>query len=219
MCVPGTDPAAGIKLSSRYSCRGIQRCKLCGHPNGIRAQGCKNKFCALAKPPKVKTVKLPVKLDTVQLISTADAKLYSVQIRDRDLEHRSFVQITDRTLSSDEHSSIISRKAICFVDTCKYDSTDINISCKHVKNALDNTVMAMPLDINITVWYQMNLPEEMRNRIWKMYNESQLGTPIVQRINRTMFVIKCDVKTNFTAGRLHITLDGGILSQDKVQPK
>lgn len=65
----------------------------------------------------------------------------------------------------------------------------------------------------------MHLPDETKNRIWKTYNESQLSTPIVQRINRTMFVIKCEVKANFTAGRLHITLDGGVFAQDKVQPK
>lgn len=57
------------------------------------------------------------------------------------------VQITDKTISFDEDASIISRNAICFVDTCKYDSKDIKISCKHVKTATASVNLATVLQV------------------------------------------------------------------------
>lgn len=94
----------------RSNLRGIVKCKQCNHFNGVRARSCKNKLCSLSQ---VKVQRKPkAKIDTIQLITNNDSKLYSVQIRDRDVEHRNFVSITDKIISSDENGSIISRNAI-----------------------------------------------------------------------------------------------------------
>lgn len=213
----------GIKLLSRYSSRGLIPCKLCGYLNGMRAKRCKNKLCSSFtnnKPPKNAKITNLVKLDTVEIVQTTlDTKLFSVQIRDRDMEHRNFVQIIDKPLSI--HNAY---NAICYVDTCKYaSSNNINTqnNCQHIKNSIENIQQAVPLDINVTLWYQMNLSEETKTRLWKMYSETQLLMPIIQRINKTIFVIKCDVSEKFPVGLLHVTLDdgGGSLSNDNVYPR
>lgn len=182
-------------------------CPLCGFLNGNRSKGCKNKLCTLTAKNKksTNTAAVPIKLDTVQIISTAlDSKLFSVQIRDRDMEHRSFVQIIEKSLSIDEKTNF---NAICYVDACK---NNLNTNrCQHVVNSLDNIVQAVPLDVNISIWHQMNISEETKTRLWKIYSETQLITPIIQRINKTTFVIKCDISDKFSIGLLHVTLDGG----------
>lgn len=156
---------------------------------------------------EIKSLQKIVQLNTVQLISKIDSKLYSIQVRDK--LTRSFVQITDRTISSDADGCIISRNAICYVDTCKYDSHEVNISCKHIKNALESNVMADALSIAETIWYSMTLPDDVKTRLWCLYNEANDKIPMVQRINRTMFVVKCDVSASFPAGRLHVHFNGG----------
>lgn len=98
------------KIRHRVSLRGLVKCKACNHFNGIRALACKNKSCKLSKID-VKRKEKP-KIHVVQLITKDDSKLYSVPIRDRDIENRNFVSITDKVISSDANGTIISRNAI-----------------------------------------------------------------------------------------------------------
>lgn len=103
----------GKSILHRVSLRGLAKCKACGHYNGIRAMGCKNKSCTLFKID-VKRKDKP-KLHAVHLITKEDAQLYSVQIKDRDSENRNFVSITDKIISADATGTIISRNAIWWV--------------------------------------------------------------------------------------------------------
>lgn len=200
-----------LNVLHRSTLRGLKKCPQCGSFNGIRALKCLNKQCSHVLMLPLSKRSSTNLLNTVQLVSKTDAKLYSVQVREKDTEHhRSFVQITDKTISSDDESCIISRNAICYVDTCKYDSHDINISCKHIKNALENTdVSSTPLTIDIDIWFAMRLPSQTKARLWSEYVEAENSIPLVQRINRTMFVVKCDKTAAFPAGRLHVVLNSG----------
>lgn len=200
--------AQDIQILHRSSLRGLRQCKLCYHYNGSRALSCKNKLCALSIPKIQK--RRTFLLNTVQLVSKIDTKVYSVQMRDKDTEHRNFVQIRDKTISDDDEGCIISRNAICYVDTCKYDSRDINISCKHVKSALELTPMAEPLYIDYNVWNSMALNTDVKDRLWNIYNECEYKIPMVQRISITQFAVKCDISSAFKAGRLHVSLTGGV---------
>lgn len=206
-----------LNLLHRSTLRGLKKCPQCGSFNGIRALKCLNKLCSHVLMPRHVPISENVStnlLNTVQLISKSDVKIYSVQVREKDSDHqRSFVQITDKTISSDDEGCIISRNAICYVDTCKYDSHDINISCKHVKYALENTgvaaTTAQSLTIDLNVWYAMRLPNETKTRLWSDYLEAESSIPMVQRINQTVFVVKCDKTAAFPAGRLHVVLSSG----------
>lgn len=98
------------QILKRQSLRGLVKCKECSHYNGIRAMSCKNKSCKLSNVQTKKRLK--PKINAIQLISNGESQLFSVQIRDREIDHRNFVTITDKVISSDANASIINRNAI-----------------------------------------------------------------------------------------------------------
>lgn len=210
-------------ISHRSSLRGIRKCAKCGKYNGTRAFSCRNQECPLSKietTSKTERNKAAASMLAVQLQTKGESCLYSVPNREKNPVRRSFVQITDRTISSDEDGCIISRNAICFVDTCKYDSHDLNISCKHIKWALDGNLQAKVTQIQYDVWKSIRFPTDdgIRNKIWKKYQTSIDGTPMVQQINAQTFAVACDVSTQFPAGRLHVCVNGTNQSRTKQTP-
>lgn len=198
------------QMLHRFSMRGLKKCSTCGCFNGNRALACRNQQCQQSKvKPKasLKSTNTSSPL-AVQLHTDGESFLYSVPSREKYLNHRSFVQITDRTLSSDENGCIISRNAICYVDTCKYDSHDLNISCKHIKWALDGSVYSQVTPILFDVWSMMSSPADktVRTRLWNSYQSALNGTPMVQMIDEHTFAVACEVNAAFPAGRLHVTV-------------
>lgn len=98
------------QVLKRRNLRGLVKCKACNFYNGIRATACKNKQCVLSKvesKPKIKP-----RINAIQLVYVGESKVFSVQVRDRDIDNRNFVSITDKIISSDASASIISRNAI-----------------------------------------------------------------------------------------------------------
>lgn len=197
-------------IAHRSSMRGLRKCTSCGRYNGTRALMCRNQQCPESNVKRAPKPKVPsateVALLAVQLQTKGESHLYSVANREKNSNLRSFVQITDRTISSDEDGCIISRNAICFVDTCKYDSHDLNISCKHIKWALDGSAHAQVTPLLGDVWNRMRCPadELARNRIWTNYQAAIGETPMVQQINSHTFAVACEVSAAFPAGRLHV---------------
>ncbi|CAD7089971.1 unnamed protein product [Hermetia illucens] len=185
--------------------RGLRKCPSCGGYNGNRAKGCANAKCSLHYLKKGPDRKKPL-IDAIQLVSYNDTKIFSVRVRDRDPAQRNFVQIVDVTLTADQDGSIVSRNAICFVDTCKYDSTDLNISCKHVKSASECLKQATEIKVSRDVLYAMNISTEMKDQLWSQYCEYEQMIPAVQRINKSTFVVKCKANAVHAAGRLHATI-------------
>ncbi|XP_055324128.1 uncharacterized protein C2orf42 homolog isoform X2 [Sitodiplosis mosellana] len=193
------------QILRRPNLRGLVKCKACSHYNGIRATACKNKSCRLSKV--VSKPKLKPKINSIQLVTKDESQLFSVQIRDRDVDYRNFVSVTDKVISSDASASIISRNAICYVDTCKYDSNDVNISCKHVKSSLEScTTKAKVQNIEEDILKRLQMTDEQRRKLLSWHRESMSessATPLVQRINERVFVVCCDVSLNFPIGLLH----------------
>lgn len=92
-----------------------------------------------------------------------------------------------------------------YVDTCKYDSNDVNISCKHVKSSLEFcSTKAKAECINYDVLNAFQMDTDEKQRLWNLYKMYEMTVPLVQRINQTMFVVRCDVSANFRAGLLHV---------------
>ncbi|XP_031633462.1 uncharacterized protein C2orf42 [Contarinia nasturtii] len=191
------------QILKRQNLRGLAKCKSCSHYNGIRATSCKNKKCPLSKVetrPKQKP-----KINAIELVTNSESQLFSVQIRDRDIDNRNFVSVTDKVISQDTSASIISRNAICYVDTCKYDSNDINISCKHVKSSLEScTTKARVQNVDVDILKRLEMTNDRRDNLLAMHKESESAMPLVQRINQRVFVVCCDVSLNFPIGLLHV---------------
>lgn len=191
---------AHIKLFSRRSLRGLKRCPNCGIFNGNRSHMCRNPDCELRK----QILNSKKSMDPIQLISLTDSKLYSVQTKDRDCAPRNFVQITD-SYTQENESLLINREAICFVDTCKYDSKDIDISCKHVKATSECVKFAEEFIISYETLWNLPIELEQKVRLWDLYKEEEAAVPAVQRINNLTFVTKCSRSNTFPSGRLHVT--------------
>lgn len=196
-----------ISIQARSSIRGLKKCIACGKYNGIRAKFCKNKLCTLTTT--YTTTRRKPLIEPVQLIGPTEFKLYSVRIKDRGPEIRSFVKITEKIISSDEESCIINRNAICYVDTCKYDSNDAGISCKHVQTAIISVIKAAALEINESVMFRFELTSEMHSKLWKIYCDREQSTPTVQRISKSVFAVSCNPSQLFPTGFLHTYLTGG----------
>lgn len=96
-----------------------------------------------------------------------------------------------------------------YVDTCKYDSNDVNISCKHVKSSLEYcTTKAEPLRIDSNIFNSIEMQEDIKEKCVNLHKESESVIPFVQRISQTMFVVRCDVTLNFPTGLLHVVCSG-----------
>ncbi|XP_055853532.1 uncharacterized protein C2orf42 homolog [Episyrphus balteatus] len=193
-------PLKLMDIASRRSLRGLKRCPSCGTFNGNRSQMCRNLQCELRK----QILNTKKSMDPIQLISHTDSKMYSVRIKERDCAPRNFVQITD-SYTQDGESLLIKRKAICFVDTCKYDSKDVDISCKHVKATSECVKIAEEFTINYDALWNLPIDVEQKVRLWDMYKEEESAVPAVQRINNATFVTKCASSNIFPSGRLHVT--------------
>lgn len=221
-----------IIIHHRSSLRGLKKCPSCYQYNGNRAKSCTNKNCPLYnKFEKFKNKSKINLIDPIQLITYNNTKIYSVRCKERinnsnngDQLNRNFVQITDTTLSSsslDNHNNniynnsdsndnnnsiIISRNAICYVDTCKYDSNDINLSCKHVKSATECHIIAQEIKISKDILFNMKINTDFKINLWNLYNCNEFIIPILQRINKTTFIIKCLNNHNFPSSYLHLVI-------------
>lgn len=93
-----------------------------------------------------------------------------------------------------------------YVDTCKYDSNDVNISCKHVKSSLELcSTKATTLKINDDILRRIQMNDGKKKKLLALNRESELTLPLVQRINQRVFVVRCDISINFPTGLLHLT--------------
>lgn len=194
---------------ARGNMRGLKKCPSCNKYNGLRAKGCRNRDCALNLKNKPQNAFF---LDAVALLGPEDSRLYSVKTRERcpeSVDTRSFVKITDKVVESDETASIIHRNAICFVDTCKYDSKDDDVTCKHVKEASETAVEAISLTIKRETLYSITvIPDVEKHTMWQEVSKST-ACPVVQRINKKIFVVRSE---GTATGYVHCELsrdDGG----------
>lgn len=92
------------------------------------------------------------------------------------------------------------------MDTCKYDSNDVNISCKHVKSSLESCATKAKIQtVNEEILMRIHMDEQKRQKLLNLLKESQqLTTPLVQRINQKVFVVRCDASLMFPIGMLHV---------------
>lgn len=192
-----------ILIKERGTLRGLKMCQKCGHRSGMKAKHCKNTQCKKEFVFKnIKRSEVIEKTRAIQLITKDDSRIYSIRVKDNKPSVRNFVKISDKIISSDEHSCIISCNAICYIDTCKYDSKEVNLSCKHVQHTAECTLTAVELKVNSDIFHRLIMSEDDSIKMWSMYNESIV--PSVQRIDQNQFVVCSGICKQFPAGLLHI---------------
>lgn len=188
-------------LIYRASLRGLKKCTSCGYINGQRALICRNVNCDL----RMKRLAAIKPFDPIQLITYGQTKLYSLRSKEKLLQPRNFVSITE----SIEGTIDSPPSAVCYVDNCKYDAFEpTHLVCRHIKacKVLTDVAVAEVYPIDKSILWNLNIPVEQKQHLWDLYQlEEKLIHP-VQKLNATMFVVKCVESKMFPAGRLHVTV-------------
>ena len=136
----------------RPTLRGVRKCPKCGTYNGSRVIYCKNINCDAVFKLGEHGEKRKLSTEAYKLITGSTTQIFSVTIRDKDPDHRGFVQLPVLKSNANSDSSICvpQSSALCFVDNCK----------KHFNNSVDNNVSKVWQRSNGNYELQMTKPEE-----------------------------------------------------------
>lgn len=200
--------------------RGIKKCSICGVYNGTRSIMCKNKDCnAVLKTSEEKST---LNLDAVKLLTNTEKQVYSVKICDMGPEYRGFVQLPVLQSCTEKDTSAYSEVAICFVDSCQnsFDNSilkcheeertnfDSNkVFCRHIKSALKSQNEASPIELKLDVLNSLNIKNYIKERLCSL-NSNNEGI-LVQRVSKSVIVVKCQASAKHPLGYLHFTFIKG----------
>ncbi|XP_061388813.1 uncharacterized protein LOC133323927 [Musca vetustissima] len=199
-----------FNILHRSSLRGLKKCGSCGSISGQRAVICRNTECDLRKR-MLASIK---PFDPIQLVTHNDIRLFSVRTKEKIINVRNFVAI-----SQSPTTGIFSRKATCYVDSCKNEiSTDFH--CKHIKaiySADSDFQLAEVYQMDKNVLWNLNINEEQKVSLWDAYcrGENEENIPPIQRLNGQTFAVTALNSSNFLAGRLHVTVCSNAVTNKK----
>ncbi|KFV76089.1 Uncharacterized protein C2orf42, partial [Struthio camelus australis] len=183
--------------------RGIRKCPRCGTYNGTRGLSCKNKTCGTVF--RYGTRKQP-SVDAVKIITGSDLQVYSVRQRDRGPDYRCFVELgVSETAIQTVDGTIITQLSSgrCYVPSCLKAATQgvVENQCQHIKLALNCQTEATPLTLKSSALGSVQASPEMKQTIWQLATEPT--GPLVQRITKSVLVVKCKASQKHSLGYLH----------------
>ncbi|XP_025978057.2 uncharacterized protein C2orf42 homolog [Dromaius novaehollandiae] len=183
--------------------RGIRKCPRCGTYNGTRGLSCKNKTCGTVF--RYGTRKQP-SVDAVKIITGSDLQVYSVRQRDRGPDYRCFVELgVSETAIQTVDGTIITQLSSgrCYVPSCLKAATQgvVENQCQHVKLALNCQTEATPLTLKSSVLGSVQASPETKQTLWQLATEPT--GPLVQRITKSVLVVKCKASQKHSLGYLH----------------
>ncbi|XP_072342093.1 uncharacterized protein C2orf42 homolog isoform X4 [Scyliorhinus torazame] len=184
--------------------RGIKKCPKCGTINGTRGLSCKNKSCGAVFRDGVRK-QLP-SIDAVRIVTGSASQVYSVRLRDRGPDYRGFVELgTSEAVQTVDGTIITHITGRCFVPTCFKVSTQgaSEYQCQHVKLATECHLEATPHTLKSSVLNSLQVSGETKQAIWTLATES--SGPLVQRITKSIMVVKCKASPKHSLGFLHVS--------------
>ncbi|XP_078095387.1 uncharacterized protein C2orf42 homolog isoform X2 [Mustelus asterias] len=184
--------------------RGIKKCSKCGTINGTRGLSCKNKSCGAVFRDGVR--KQPPSIDAVRIVTGSASQVYSVRLRDRGPDYRGFVELgTTEAIQTVEGTIITHITGRCLVPTCfKVSSQEVSENqCQHVKLAMECHMEATPHTLKSSVLNSLHVSAETKQAIWTLATES--SGPLVQRITKSIMVVKCKASPKHSLGFLHVS--------------
>lgn len=207
------DTSKLLKGLGKATRRGIKKCAKCGSYNGTRSSVCKNKQCGTFLKDSEDKLK---DLDAVKLITGTVRQVYSVRVVDS-RNCRGFVQLP--LLHSEDANNILSKVALCFVESCQTSFDDsilkcheeesisesTNSLCVHINAALKSCSMAIPIQFKNEVLNRLNIPEEVKQNLFLLAKETE--GPLVQRVSNLVMAVKCQVTPKYPVGYLHFTFE------------
>lgn len=205
-----TDTSKLLTGLGKATRRGIKKCAKCGSYNGTRSSVCKNKQCGTCLKDSEDKLK---ELDAVKLITGTARQVYSVRVVDS-RNCRGFVQLP---LLHSEDSNILSKVALCFVESCQTSFDDsilkcheeetlsetANLLCVHINAAFKSCSTAVPVPFKNDVMNRLNIPDDVKKSLFLMAKETD--GPLVQRVSKLVMAVKCQVTPTYPVGYLHFT--------------
>ncbi|XP_048379022.1 uncharacterized protein C2orf42 homolog [Stegostoma tigrinum] len=184
--------------------RGIKKCPKCGTINGTRGLSCKNKSCGAVFRDGVR--KQQPSIDAVRIVTGSASQVYSVRLRDRGPDYRGFVELgTTEAIQTVDGTVITHVTGRCLVPTCfKVTSQEVSENqCQHIKLAMECHMEATPHTLKSSVLNSLQVSAETKQAIWTLATES--SGPLVQRITRSIMVVKCKASPKHSLGFLHVS--------------
>uniref|UniRef100_A0A1B6EFH2 SWIM-type domain-containing protein n=1 Tax=Clastoptera arizonana TaxID=38151 RepID=A0A1B6EFH2_9HEMI len=193
--------------------RGVRKCPKCGTSNGMRGFCCKNRACDVVF--KEAGEKRKQSTDVCKLATSSNTQVFSVRVRDKGPDYRGFVQLP--LLPSLSVGLVNEASALCFVDSCQRafntnvlkcheKESSVDATCQHIQATMRCYAEAQPLLINNSVLYSLNFSLEVKEAVWQLVLET-VG-PLVQRVSKTVMVVKCKVTSKQPLGYLHVSFPG-----------
>uniref|UniRef100_A0A4W3GN89 Chromosome 2 open reading frame 42 n=1 Tax=Callorhinchus milii TaxID=7868 RepID=A0A4W3GN89_CALMI len=184
--------------------RGIKKCPKCGTFNGTRGLSCKNKSCDAVFRDGAR--KQPPSVEAVRVVTGSASQVYSVRLRDRGPDYRGFAELcTTEGMGVTDGGFLTHVTGRCFVPSCfkgsPHAATDSQ--CKHIKLAAQCQAEATPHTLKSSVLNSLQVPAETKQAIWTLATES--SGPLVQRITKSIMVVKCKASQKHNLGFLHVS--------------
>ncbi|KAK6468503.1 hypothetical protein HHUSO_G33721, partial [Huso huso] len=144
--------------------------------------------------------------------SSSSPRLYSVRQRDRGPDYRGFVElgVDEAEIRTPGGGALLTQVSSgrCYVPACCRAATTTTTTgaapespCLHVKLATECRLEASPLTLKSSVLGSLQASQEAKQAIWQLATES--SGPLVQRITRSIMVVKCKASDRHPLGYLH----------------
>ncbi|XP_027756930.1 uncharacterized protein C2orf42 homolog [Empidonax traillii] len=203
---PPSRPKAPAFLSDlgKATLRGIRKCPRCGTYNGTRGLSCKNQRCGTVfrpgtrRPPGPSAAADP---GAVRIVTGSPAQLYSV--RHRGHHTRCFVELgVSETAIQTPEGTLITQLSSgrCHAPACGTAVAE-DKQCQHLKLALGCQAEATPLPLKSSVLGSLQASPEAKQSLWELATEPT--GPLVQRVTRSVLVVKCQASQRHGLGYLH----------------
>jgi len=203
--------------------RGIRKCPKCGTYNGTRGLSCKNKQCDMVFKEAEQKNNKKFGCEAVRLYTGTSAQIFSVRLRDKGPDYRGFVQLpTVEGLGlgeslEGEAAVLVHSAAQCCVDSCARNQgggPGMEGSCPHTIACLAPGVgEATPVMLRHSAMNDLAIRTEIKHEVYS--SAEQVSGPLVQRVSKHVFAVRCQPAVRHPLGYLHIcfmeqkTRDGG----------
>eukprot|EP00088_Acartia_fossae_P002460 TRINITY_DN10998_c0_g1_i7.p1 TRINITY_DN10998_c0_g1~~TRINITY_DN10998_c0_g1_i7.p1 ORF type:complete len:634 (-),score=92.11 TRINITY_DN10998_c0_g1_i7:360-2261(-) len=203
----------------RPTMRGVKKCPKCGTINGTRGFSCKNKNCRMVLRSPLDPKKSILAGDACKLYTGTDMQIYSVRLaKDKGPDYRGFVLLPmvegmeggSQQLEG-EAALLVQSASRCYVDQCpraiaqgkEFVEVKLGEGCSHIRSCLSTGIShSSPVILRHSAMNDLEIRSEFKHDVYSF--AETISGPLVQRVNRQVFVVQCEADTKHPLGYLHL---------------
>jgi len=190
--------------------RGVRKCPKCGTMNGTRGLACKNKVCDMVFRSNSTAMK-KVAGEACKLYTGTDMQIYSVRLsRDRGPDYRGFVLLPmveglePSSRLEGEAALLVQSASRCYVEHCPRSQLKemevLGEGCSHILSCMSSTSESLPAMLRNSAMNDLEIRSEFKHEVYSFVEH--ISGPLVQRVNKQVFVVKCEADTRHPLGYL-----------------